>query len=208
MSKPETHEKGVALATKQLVYAWLFGGIIEWTIQYLNRWLSPSTANDNLPFQAVIGDVCAVFFFLWKWPRVFLLSTIRLRVGDLAVGIVLGLLMSNISAAILGRSAVENDWALTNPARKLTLICAVLIVPVVEEMIYRGVILGSLLERTSTLWAVIITTVAATIMHDSWLVAFPSQILLCTAYLIRKRSIPARLLPTLRQMLSSLRQVF
>jgi membrane protease YdiL (CAAX protease family) len=102
--------------------------------------------------------------------------------------------MANISAAILGRSALENDWILTNPARKLTFICAVLIVPVAEELIYRGAILGSLLERTSVLWAVAITVAGATVMHDSWLTAFPGQVFLCTAYLIRRRSIPASII--------------
>lgn len=63
MSQPETRPKGEIFSTKRLVFVWLFGGIIEWTIQYANQWLSPSTAGKNLPFEAAIGDVCAVLFF-------------------------------------------------------------------------------------------------------------------------------------------------
>jgi membrane protease YdiL (CAAX protease family) len=65
----------------------------------------------------------------------------------------------------------------------------VLIMPVVEELIYRGAILASLLERTTTFWAIAVTVAAATIMHDSWRIALPDQILLCMAYLIRGRSV-------------------
>jgi len=193
-SQSKTRGTGAAAGTKRLVFVWLFGGIIEWTIQYLNQWLSPSTAGENLPFEAVIGDVCAVLFFLWKWPQMFASSRIRPRLIDLAVGIPMGYLMANITVAILGKSALEADWTLTNPQRKLTFICVVLIVPVAEELTYRAAILGSLMDRTSTIWAVLITTAAATIMHDSWRVAFPGQILLCTAYLICRRSIPASII--------------
>jgi membrane protease YdiL (CAAX protease family) len=82
----------------------------------------------------------------------------------------------------------------TNPQRKLTFICVVLVVPVTEELTYRAAILGSLLQRTSTIWAVLITATAATVMHDAWRVAFPDQILLCTAYLVCRRSLPASII--------------
>jgi len=191
MSQDETRARGAEVSAKRLVFVWLFGGIIEWTIQYLNQWLSPFTARDNLPFESAIGHTSAVLFFFWKWPQLFVSSRIRPRLSDLAVGVPLGYLMTNISAAILGRSAFSSDWVLTNPQRKLSFICAVLIMPVVEELIYRGAILGSLLEKTSMFWAVATTVTAATIMHDFWRVALPDQILLCTAYLIGRRSIPA-----------------
>jgi membrane protease YdiL (CAAX protease family) len=194
MNQSKTRGTSRVASTKRLLFVWLFSGIIEWAIQYLNQWLSPSTAADNLGFEAVIGDVCAVLFFLWKWPQMFATSRFRPCLGDLAVGIPLGYLMTNITGAILGKSAFCNDWMLTNPQRKLTFICAVLIVPLAEEITYRGAILGSLLEKTSLIWAVLITTAAATIMHDSWRVAFPDQILLCTAYLSRRRSLPASII--------------
>jgi membrane protease YdiL (CAAX protease family) len=191
MSQPETRERVTGASTRRLVFVWLFGGIIEWTIQYVNRWVSPFTASNNLPFEAVIGDVCAVAFFLWKWPQMFAMLKIRLRVGDAVVGVAVGYLMTNIAAAIVGKATFESDWMVTNPQRTLTFVCAVLIVPVAEEMIYRAAILASLLERTSFFWAIAITSTAATIMHDSWRVAFPGQLLLCAAYLIRRRSIVA-----------------
>jgi len=184
-----TNPTGEAAGTGRLAFIWLFGGIIEWTIQYLNRWLYPSSAGGNLPFQAAAGDVCAVFFYLWKWPKMFALSRIRPQPADLVLGVMLGYLMTNIQAAMLGRSALNNDWLLTNPHRKLTFLCAVLIVPIAEELIYRAAILGSLLERTSTFWAVTLTVIAATIMHDVWWMALPGQILLCAAYVFRSRSL-------------------
>jgi len=187
-------ERGETVGAKRLVFVWLFGGIIEWIIQYFNRWLSPAIATQNLPFEAVIGGVVAVLFFLWKWPRMFAPSRFRPRLSDLAIGLPVGYLMTNIAAAIVGKSAFEADWMLTNPQRKLTFICAVVIVPVVEELIYRAAILGSLLQKTLPIWAVLITTTAATIMHDSWRVAFLGQALLCAAYLAGRRSLPASII--------------
>jgi membrane protease YdiL (CAAX protease family) len=109
----------------------------------------------------------------------------------LAVGVTLGYFVTNIVALLLGRTAFDHAWVITNPQRHLTLFCAVLVVPVAEELIYRGAILGSLLERTSIIWAVVITVTAAVLMHDVWWTALPSQILLCMAYLVRGRSLTA-----------------
>lgn len=191
MDQPATRGKDAAAGTKRLLFVWLFGGVIEWIIQYFNEWLSPSTAGSNLPFEAAVGDVCAVFFFLWKWPQMFALSRIWPRPTDLAVGVALGYLMTNIQALMIGRTTFDRDWMLTNPQRTLTFVCAVLIVPIAEELIYRGVILASLLERTSMIWAAVTTVIAATIMHDVWWMALPGQVLLCAAYLIRGRSLSA-----------------
>ena len=69
-----------------------------------------------------------------------------------------------------------------------------LIVPVYEELIYRAAILGSLLERMSTTFAVLLVVTAATIMHDAWRVAFPDQILLCMAYIVCRRSLAASII--------------
>ncbi len=73
---------------------------------------------------------------------------------------------------------------------KLLFVCHVLVIPVAEELIFRGVILGSLCKRMSLLWAVLITVVAATVLH-SGPYAFVPQLFLCGAYLARHRSLPA-----------------
>src|SRR5579863_2149949 len=98
MNKSKTLGNGVAAGTRQLLLVWLLGGLIEWPLQYLNRWLSPSTAGQYLPFEAVIGNVSAVVFFFWKWPQTFALSRFRPRLCDWAVGIPTGYLMTNITA--------------------------------------------------------------------------------------------------------------
>ncbi len=176
------------------MFVWLLGGLIGWPIQYLHRAISPATANDYLPFEILFGNACAVFYFLLKWPRLLTLSRIKPRLGDLAVGLLLGYLDINLGAVIVGKSDFLNDPILTFPAKKLTFICAVLVVPLVEELIYRGFILGSLSHRTSTFWAIAITALGATVMHDYWPAALPSQVLLCAAYLIQGRSLPASII--------------
>ncbi len=69
--------------------------------------------------------------------------------------------------------------------------CAGLVVPVLEEVIFRGVILGSLCKRMAAPWAVLITAAAAAVLHEFWLLAFVGQVFLCGAYLARHRSVAA-----------------
>ncbi len=180
--------------TKRIAFIWLLGGIIEWTMQYCNRWFSPSTASSNLPFEAALGNAIAVIFFLWKWPEMFALSRIRPRLGDLITGLLIGYAGANIAAALVGRVAFENDWIFIDPHRKLTIFCTALVAPLTEECIYRGGILALLLERTSTVWAAAITVTLAGIMHNSFWIAIPGQVLLTIAYLVRGRSLASSII--------------
>ena len=190
MGQSESLEKREPTTTR-LIFVWLFGGIIEWIIQHFNQWLSPTTASVNLPFEAAFGHACAAIFFLLKWPEMFSASRMHPRLADLAIGTPTGYLMANIAAIMVGRSNFEGGWIWTNPHRQLAFISAVLIFPAAEELIYRGAILSSLMDRTSAPWAVLITTMAATVMHDTWRVAFPNQLLLCAVYFVCRRSLPA-----------------
>jgi membrane protease YdiL (CAAX protease family) len=191
MSKPKAQKRVASTSSERLIFIWLFAAIIEWTLQYLNRALSPLTAADNLLYDVAIGDICATVLFIWRWPQIFASSRVRPRLIDFAVGIPTGYLMTNIAALIIGRSNFADQWIFTHPHRGLTLIAVVLIAPLEEELVYRGAFLGSLLPRTSTVWAVVITVAAATIMHDTWRVACVNQLLLCSVYLVCRRSLAA-----------------
>jgi membrane protease YdiL (CAAX protease family) len=194
MQRSSAAELNARPPLKRIAFIWLFGGTIGWTLQYLNRWFSPSTAIDNLPLDVAIGNVAAVVFFFLKWPEMFARSRVRPLLSDLATGLLAGYAGANIAAALAGRSAFENYWIFTNPHRKLTILCVALIAPTTEELIYRAGILGLLLERTSTLWAGVITITLAAVMHDSFWMAFPGQILLTATYLIRGRSLSSSII--------------
>jgi membrane protease YdiL (CAAX protease family) len=189
MNRSATEVSGSQFTLKRIASIWLLGGILGWSVQYVNRWLSPSSAINNLPVEVAIGNVVAVVFFLCKWPEMFARSRVRPRLGDLALGLVVGYASANIAGFLAGRSSFEDSWIFTNPHRKLTILCVALIAPITEELIYRGGILGCLLERTSMLWAAAITIALAAIMHDSFWMALPGQALLTIAYLTRGRSL-------------------
>lgn len=193
----DTAESGAALDTRRLVVVWLLGGAVPGWLWYAQYGLAPLTAEYG-PFVTTFADVCAVLFVFWRWPRVFGLSRLRPRVSDLAVGALVGYLCINVSICLPAMG--EWPWTVQMSAfcprhrtmlfLKLLFVCHVLVIPAVEELIFRGVILGSLCKRTSVLWAVLITAVAAAVLHDGPY-AFVPQLFLCGAYLARHRSIPA-----------------
>jgi membrane protease YdiL (CAAX protease family) len=190
----------VALDTKRLAVAWLLAGAVPLSLWYALYGAGPLWAAEFGPFAAVIGDICVVLFVLWRWPHVFRLSRFRPRVSDLAVGFLLGYLCSNLTLFIPDGilpaiSMFPKDVGLY-PDRsllvhRLVLVCAGFVIPVLEEVIFRGVILGSLCKRMAVPWAVLITAAAATVLHEFWLLAFVGQVFLCGAYLARGRSLPA-----------------
>jgi membrane protease YdiL (CAAX protease family) len=193
----DTGEAGAALDTKRLMFAWLLGGLVPSWLWYVQYRVAPLTAEYN-PFVTAFVDVCAVLFFVWRWPRVFGLSRLRPRASDLAVGALVGYLCTNVSVCLPAMG--EWPWTLQIAAfcpRHRTMlflmvlfVCHVLVIPTAEELIFRGVILGSLCKRTSVLWAVLITAVAAAVLHGGP-DAFVPQLFLCGAYLVRHRSLPA-----------------
>jgi membrane protease YdiL (CAAX protease family) len=190
-------EAGVALDTKRLVVAWLLGGLVPFCLWYVQYRVAPLTVEYG-PFVTAFVDVCAVLFFLWRWPRVFGLSRLRPGVSDFVVGALVGYLCTNVSVSLPAMG--EWPWILQVSAfcprhrtmlfLKLLFVCHVLVMPAAEELIFRGMILGSLCKRTSVLWAVLITAAAAAVLHAGPY-AFVPQLFLCGAYLARHRSIPA-----------------
>jgi membrane protease YdiL (CAAX protease family) len=120
-------------------------------------------------------------------------------VNDLAAGVLGGYLCSNVAVLIPAMPVawpLATTWATRSYSRHLELlfVCHVLVIPVVEELFSRGVILASLCKKTSVPWAVLITSAAAAVLHlppTRWLSVFVAWLILCGIYLARDRSIPA-----------------
>jgi membrane protease YdiL (CAAX protease family) len=151
-------EAGAALDTKRLVAAWLLGGAVPNLLSYAQYRVAPLTTK-YAPFVTALVGVGAVLFFLWRWPRVFRLSRLRPRVSDLAVGALVGYLCTNVSACLprMGDWPWTVHMAASCPRSrtllylKLLFVCHALLVPVLEESIFREVILGSLSKRMPVL---------------------------------------------------------
>ena len=196
-------QAGAALDTKRLAAAWLLVGVVPLALGYAFHRVAPLASVEYAPFVVAFLDVCAVLFFLWRWPRVFGLSRLRPRVSDLVVGVLGGYLCSNVTV-LIPAIPIALPWATTwgitwatslyRPHLEILFVCHVLVVPAAEELFSRGVILASLCKRTSVPWAVLITSAAAAVLHlppTRWLSVFVAWLILCGIYLARDRSIPA-----------------
>jgi membrane protease YdiL (CAAX protease family) len=192
-------QAGAALDAKRLAAAWLLIGVVPIALGYTFHPLAWLVSGEYAPFVTAFIYVCAVVFFLWRWPRVFGLSRLRPRVSDLAVGALGGYLCYNVQV-LIPAMPIAWPWATTwavgsyRPHLEILFVCHVFVVPAGEELFSRGVILASLCKRMPVPWAVLITSVAAAVLHippARWSSAFVGWLILCGIYLARDRSIPA-----------------
>ena len=192
-------QAGAALDTKRLAAAWLLAGVVPLALGYAFYRVAPLASGEYAPFVTALFYVCAVLFFLWRWPRVFRLSRLRPRVSDLAVGALGGYLCTNVTV-LIPATPIAWPWATTwatslyRPHLEILFVCHVLVVSAAEELFSRGVILASLCKKMPAPWAVLITSAAAAVLHlppTRWLSVFVAWLILCGIYLARDRSIPA-----------------
>ncbi len=192
-------QTGAALDIKHVVAAWLLGGVVPVCLWYAFGRVAPAASGEYGPFVAAFLDVCVVLFFIRRRPSVFRLSRLRPRFSDIAVGLAGGYLCLNVQVLI---PSIPIKWPLPTTSaataffmhRELLFVCHVLVVPAAEELFSRGVILASLCKRMSIPWAVLITSVAASVLHlppTRWLSVFVAWVILCGIYLARDRSLPA-----------------
>jgi membrane protease YdiL (CAAX protease family) len=198
-SRAAAGQAGAALDTKRLAGAWLLIGVVPIAFGYTFHPVGWLVSGDYSAFVTAFIYVWAVVFFFWRWPQVFGLSRLRPRVGDLAVGALGGYLCTNVIVlipAIPIAWPLATTWSTGSYSRHLELlfVCHVLVIPAGEELFSRGVILASLCKRMPVPWAVLITSVAATVLHlppTRWLSIFVAWLILCGIYLARDRSLPA-----------------
>jgi membrane protease YdiL (CAAX protease family) len=198
-SRTAAGQAGAALDTKRLAGAWLLIGVVPIALGYTFHPVAWLVSGDYSAFVTAFVYVCAVVFFLWRWPRVFGRSRLRPRVSDLAFGALGGYLCFNVIVLIPAIPIAwpwATTWAIGSYSRHLELlfVCHVFVIPAGEELFSRGVILASLCKRMPVPWAVLITSVAATVLHlppARWLSVFVAWLILCGIYLARDRSLPA-----------------
>lgn len=74
------------------------------------------------------------------------------------------------------------------------MVCAIVAMPVLEEMFCRAVLLKSLKSRMPQAFAVILVSVAFSAVHPLFIEALPRQLSLCLVYLLLGDSICASIL--------------
>lgn len=138
------------LADKNVIFVSLLGVIPTHLLSFLVVWLVV-TDRGRRPFWKNLG---------WSWPLNFgPWRSITLAVVLLAVGLLMTL--------IFGGSETQLDQLLNSSykARLITAFLAVVTGPLVEELIYRGVLYSALQRAIGMFWAVIIVSLLFAGVH-------------------------------------------
>jgi hypothetical protein len=76
----------------------------------------------------------------------------------------------------------------------LDMTLTIAILPVIEELICRGVILRSLLTRLDVVWAIVLSSVVFSLFHIAFWPAFIGEIFISLIYVIRRKSLAVSIL--------------
>jgi len=131
-----------------------------------------------------------VFFaVLLVRPQILELSTkaISLRGGLLAIAT--GYVVANITLIVVGKSFAEEASGLG-----FRYIFVWLVAPFFEELVFRGTILASLLQRSPKVIAIVLSAVLVGTLHESVWNAILGELLFGVLYVSNRRSLGVSLL--------------
>jgi membrane protease YdiL (CAAX protease family) len=141
-------------------------------------------------FQGMLSfSTTAIFllFVCWHRPRVLHLSTFHVRIQDVFLALLTGYLGVNVSAFTLAKGTSMG----TLMEDKYAVLFYPILVPIAEEILHRGVLLNSLLERMPSPWAVLIISLATGALHENFVSALIAEGFLSALYVWRRRSLPS-----------------
>lgn len=110
-------------------------------------------------------------------PRILLLSHWTLRLRDFVIAVVSPLLIQFIPLLFV---ADPKEYFTKLTVGIVT--CAVVLVPLLEEVLIRGIVLRSLLARSSSVIAILLTSALFSLLHPNFWESLPRQILLSLVY--------------------------
>ncbi|WP_053956063.1 CPBP family intramembrane glutamic endopeptidase [Inediibacterium massiliense] len=169
--------EGIFKRIEQDAYFWMI-----WINTILLFWFIYKVRKSNIK----VKDVIYRFKEQIKWSEVFKIIIMDMSFSIGFVFFLLGLLLK-INPNLAYKLLEEGD---TNTLCSLIYQCigAVLLAPIVEELLFRGVIFHRLKKRYSIGKAIIISSIAFGIMHMELAIvgAFVTGILLCLLYLKTK----------------------
>lgn len=130
----------------------------------------------------VFTTVCAVFSFVFlilffyldckkgrvkKRGNINILDYIMAIIGGAGIAIILNIIISLTNLASYDSDFVEVSESITSPALMVTIICAGIIIPIVEEFVFRGLVFNRIKFQYNFVSAMIISALAFGIFHGN-----------------------------------------
>jgi membrane protease YdiL (CAAX protease family) len=142
-------------------------------------------------YDSTLSSLLTVFILLWYRPALFALSRWRPRLIDFAISVPLGIFI-----------AVTEMWLVSGMRDQLgptysmehAFFPVVILAPVAEEILFRGIFLRSLRERERHVLAILIVSLFAATAHQWFWLALSSQLALSILYVALGDSLAASII--------------
>ena len=140
-------------------------------------------------YDSALSHVIVLGIALAVRPRILTLSRWKPAWTDVAVG-----LLAGIAASVVPLLIVAGPAKHLSPIQPYLAVPILLLAPLGEELLFRGVFLRSLLSHHRAWIAIPIVVVMAAIGHQNFWFALWSQLVLCLVYLARHNSLAAAII--------------
>jgi membrane protease YdiL (CAAX protease family) len=168
-----------------LFYAWYFGA---WSIDWIATKAGGSSKVDPFALGGLAGAAAmltiSIVVFI-KFPAQRRRLSLRASPASIVAAVVIGFLGANAVAAVQleigGLEFPSHD--------SFSIVTLVILVPVAEEMLVRGIILNTLLVRQRLYIAVAISCILSASSHESFWSALCGQLILSITFVYFRRSL-------------------
>lgn len=162
---------------------WLLFTGIQWFLWLLNRAISPGTVERLNQAWFVVAGILTIGIILKQKPAIFAASSFTLNLQDFLIVASIGYLDVNLRFLVL-TPPFESGFA---PLLKMTVVIGIL--PVIEELICRGVVVASLLQRMHPASVIIVSSAVFAFFHIDFWPAFVAEVFISLVYILRRRSL-------------------
>ncbi len=134
----------------------------------------------------VIGLFWVNLLLLWRRPHYLRLSRWIVDAKDLVLALVVGYSTQVLTFLLWPRPESSPDW--------VQIVCLVVVIPPLEEMFARGILLRSLLSVWPPWLSIATITILQAVMHFRFLPALLPQLAFCVLYYQRRNCITASII--------------
>jgi len=138
----------------------------------------------------VVLGLVSVFIGFNK-PRLYRMSRWGVKWQDVIWGIGSGISVRLLQQLIFRLQGESYPAAERNV---LAIVCVVVLGPILEELLCRGVLLRSLLANFQPIVGILLTTCIVAAFHAEFLWAFPGQLILSVLYVASNKSLPSTMI--------------
>ncbi len=157
--------------------------VVDLTVPIHNRLLGTDNFRRYWPYDAEAGlsvIVCAISLYR---PRIFRLSRWRPGWASLGLGLAVGIPLAWVQFLLASPEAFKSQL----PSGSM--LPVVLLGPILEEILFRGMFLNSLQSRLNSVTAIVLVTAMAAFLHNDFWMAILPQFLFCILYVSLERSL-------------------